>query len=60
MTLTPGMRTHLGNDWYFLGQAGLPTPATTQRLGGIGMIFWRFMKAWQLIRAEPPPAKRTC
>jgi hypothetical protein len=43
MTLTPGMRTHLGNDWYFL--AGLPTPVTAQRLGGIGMIFW-FMKAW--------------
>ena len=43
MTLTPGMRTLLGNDWYFL--AGLPTPLTTQRLGDIGMIFW-FMKAW--------------
>jgi hypothetical protein len=43
MTLTPGMRTHLGNDWYFL--AGLPTPVTTQRIGDIGMIFW-FMKAW--------------
>ena len=26
VTLTPGMRTHLGNDWYFL--AGLPTPVT--------------------------------
>ena len=24
VTLTPGMRTHVGNDWYFL--AGLPTP----------------------------------
>ena len=43
VTLTPGMRTHLGNDWYFL--AGLPTPVTNQRLGDIGMIFW-FMKAW--------------
>jgi hypothetical protein len=42
-TLTPGMRTHLGNDWYFL--AGLPTPVTTARIGDIGMIFW-FMKAW--------------
>jgi hypothetical protein len=42
-TLTPGMRTHLGNDWYFL--AGLPTPVTTERIGDIGMIFW-FMKAW--------------
>ena len=43
VTLTPGMRTHLGRDWYFL--AGLPTPLTTQRIGDIGMIFW-FMKAW--------------
>ena len=42
-TLTPGMRTHLGNDWYFL--AGLPTPLTSARIGDIGMIFW-FMKAW--------------
>ena len=43
VTLTPGMRTHLGRDWYFL--AGLPTPLTNQRIGDIGMIFW-FMKAW--------------
>ena len=43
VTLTPGMRTHVGNDWYFL--AGLPTPVTNQRIGDIGMIFW-FMKAW--------------
>ena len=43
VTLTPGMRTHLGRDWYFL--AGLPTPLTNQRVGDIGMIFW-FMKAW--------------
>jgi hypothetical protein len=42
-TLTPGLRTHLGRDWYFL--AGLPTPLTSQRIGEIGMIFW-FMKAW--------------
>jgi hypothetical protein len=42
-TLTPGIRTHVGNDWYFL--AGLPTPLTTQRIGDLGMIFW-FMKAW--------------
>jgi len=42
-TLTPGMRTHLGRDWYFL--AGLPTPVTKDRIGDIGMIFW-FMKAW--------------
>ena len=43
MTLTPGMRTHLGRDFYFL--AGLPTPLTSQRIGDLGMIFW-FMKAW--------------
>ena len=43
MTLTPGIRTHLGNDWYFL--AGLPTPVTKDRVAEIGMIFW-FMKAW--------------
>jgi hypothetical protein len=43
MTLTPGFRTHLGRDWYFL--AGLPTPVTTARIGDVGMIFW-FMKAW--------------
>jgi hypothetical protein len=43
LTLTPGIRTHLGNDWYFL--AGLPVPVTKDRVGEIGMIFW-FMKAW--------------
>jgi hypothetical protein len=43
VTLTPGIRTHVGRDWYFL--AGLPTPLTSQRVGDIGMIFW-FMKAW--------------
>ena len=43
VTLTPGLRTHLGNDWYFL--AGLPTPVTNQRVADLGMIFW-FMKAW--------------
>lgn len=43
VTLTPGIRTHLGNDWYFL--AGLPTPVTNQRVADLGMIFW-FMKAW--------------
>jgi hypothetical protein len=42
-TLTPGMRTHLSRDWYFL--AGIPMPVTSQRIGNIGMIFW-FMKAW--------------
>jgi hypothetical protein len=41
--LTPGMRTHLGRDWYFL--AGIPVPVTKDRVGDIGMIFW-FMKAW--------------
>ena len=43
VTLTPGIRTHLGHDWYFL--AGLPTPLTNERVGDLGMIFW-FMKAW--------------
>jgi hypothetical protein len=42
-TLTPGLRTHLGRDWYFL--AGLPTPLTKARVADIGMIFW-FVKAW--------------
>jgi hypothetical protein len=41
--LTPGIRTHLGQDWYFL--AGLPTPLTKARVADLGMIFW-FMKAW--------------
>jgi hypothetical protein len=43
VTLTPGIRTHLGNDWYFL--AGLPTPVTKERIADLGMVFW-FMKAW--------------
>jgi len=43
VVLTPGIRTHLGNDWYFL--AGVPVPLTKERVGDIGMIFW-FMKAW--------------
>ncbi len=43
VTLTPGLRTHVGNNWYFL--AGLPTPVTNQRVADFGMIFW-FMKAW--------------
>jgi hypothetical protein len=43
VTLTPGMRTHLGRDWYFL--AGVPVPVTKDRVGETGMIFW-FMKAW--------------
>jgi hypothetical protein len=43
VSLTPGMRTHLGNDWYFL--AGLPIPVTKDRVADLSMIFW-FMKAW--------------
>jgi hypothetical protein len=43
VALTPGFRTHLGNDWYFLG--GLPIPVTKDRVADLGMIFW-FMKAW--------------
>ena len=43
VTLTPGIRTHLGRDWYFL--AGLPTPLTKARVADLGMILW-FVKAW--------------
>ena len=43
MTLTPGIRTHLGRDWYLL--AGLPTPLTKARVADLGMILW-FVKAW--------------
>jgi hypothetical protein len=43
LALTPGVRTHLGHDWYFL--AGLPTPVTKNRVADLGMILW-FMKAW--------------
>ncbi len=43
VTLTPGIRTHLGRDWYFL--AGLPTAVPRGRVPEYGMIFW-FMKAW--------------
>jgi hypothetical protein len=43
VTLTPGMRTHLGRDWYSL--AGLPTPLTRARVADLGMILW-FVKAW--------------
>jgi len=42
-TLTPGIRSHLGYDWYFL--AGMPVPVTQQRVADLGMIFW-LMKAW--------------
>ena len=37
VALTPGMRTHLGNDWYFL--AGLGFPVTKDRVTDLGMIF---------------------
>jgi hypothetical protein len=43
VTLTPGIRTHLGHDCYFL--AGLAIPVTKERVADLGMIFW-FMKAW--------------
>lgn len=43
VTLTPGVRTHLGNDWYFL--AGTPVPVTKDRIADFGMVCW-FMKAW--------------
>jgi hypothetical protein len=43
VTLTPGIRTHLGRDWYFL--AGLPTPVTKARVADLGMILW-FLKSW--------------
>jgi hypothetical protein len=43
VTLTPGLCTHLGHDWYFL--AGLPTPLTGERVADLGMILW-FVKAW--------------
>jgi hypothetical protein len=43
VALTPGIRTHVGDNWYFL--AGLPIPVTKQRVADLGMIFW-FMKAW--------------
>jgi hypothetical protein len=43
VTLTPGIRTHLGHDWYFL--AGLPVPITKERVADLGQICW-FMRAW--------------
>jgi hypothetical protein len=43
VALTPGLRTHLGRDWYFL--AALPIPLTEQRVADLGLIVW-FMKAW--------------
>jgi hypothetical protein len=43
VTLTPGIRTHLNHDWYFL--AGLPTPVTKERVDDFSMVFW-FVKQW--------------
>jgi len=43
VALTPGIRTHLGNDWYLL--AGLPVPVTKQRVADLGLIAG-LMKAW--------------
>jgi len=43
VSLTPGIRSHVGNDWYFL--AGAPIPLTDARVADMGMILW-FMKAW--------------
>ncbi len=43
VALTPGMRTHLGCDWYFL--AGMPIPVTERRVADLGLVLW-FMKAW--------------
>jgi hypothetical protein len=43
VALTPGIRTHLGHDWYLL--AGMPTPVTKQRVADLGLIAW-LMKAW--------------
>lgn len=43
VSLTPGIRTHVGNDWFFL--AGVPVPLTEARVADLGTIFW-FMKAW--------------
>jgi hypothetical protein len=39
----PGIRTHLGNDWYFV--AGLLIPVTRERVADLGLVLW-FMKAW--------------
>ena len=43
VTLTPGIRTHLGRDWSLL--AGLPMPLTKARVADLGMVLW-FVKAW--------------
>lgn len=38
VTLTPGFRTHLGKDWYFLG--GVDVPVTGRRPFEESVIFW--------------------
>jgi hypothetical protein len=43
VTLTPGIRTHLGDSWYFL--AGLPTPLTKERVADLGMLLL-VAKSW--------------
>ncbi|MBI1325053.1 hypothetical protein GC170_17960 [bacterium] len=43
VSLTPGFRSHVGNNWYLLG--GLQVPVTKGRNNDLDMIFW-FMKAW--------------
>jgi len=43
VTLTPGIRSHLGHDWYFL--SGLQVPVTGPRSTDLGFICW-FMRAW--------------
>jgi len=43
VSLTPGVRTHLGDDWYLL--AGLPIPVTKERVADLGLVVW-LMKAW--------------
>lgn len=42
-TLTPGLRPHLGRDWYFLADLQI---SVTKELGvDLGYVFW-LMKAW--------------
>jgi hypothetical protein len=43
VALTPGIRSHLGHNWFLL--AGLQVPVTKERTTDLGFIF-RLMKAW--------------
>lgn len=43
VTLTPGIRTHIGRNWSLL--VGLPTPVTKERVADLGLICW-FLKSW--------------